>query len=120
MIFIFMVFAHIFASIYLSGAINREWWKSEYSPARKSDNVVALAIHSAFWAFTMLLPIAYKLEFDFSWFYTIAFITNAIIYAIIIYAKSINNRINLFLQQLAHLWQITLTYLLFVLCNLLA
>ena len=120
MIFIFMVFMHIVASIYLSGADQRQWWKGTYSPSRTTDDAVALTIHSIFWAFAIMLPIAYAYKFAFSWFYTIALIVNTAIYAVIVYTKKTNNKINLFLQHTAHLWQIISTYLVFTICQLLA
>lgn len=125
MLFIFMIFAHIIADFYLqcniNSAMHKEWWIRNPSGTRnRYDYITCIVIHSVFWTFTVLLPIAYRLNFDFSWFYTLAFIGNAIIHGIVDNYRINKKKINLILQEAAHLWQITLTYLLFVLCQLLA
>jgi hypothetical protein len=101
--------------------MRRDWWTCNPDGTRnRYDYIIALAIHSLFWSFTILFPIAYRLGFEFSWFYSFAIIGNAIIHGIVDNHRINVKKINLVLQEAAHIWQILLTYLLFVLHQLCA
>lgn len=125
MTFIFMIFAHIVADFYIHGVVNsamsKDWWlRNQPGIRNRYDYIVFVVLHSIFWTFSILFPIAYKLNFAFSWFYTIAFVLNAVLHGFADNIRINHKEINLIVQEIVHLWQITLTYLLFVLCQLLA
>lgn len=115
-----MILMHIVDDYYLQGwlasAKQKKWWEQN-APQQmyKHDYIMALIMHSLSWAFMVMSPIAFSLNFAFSWFYIIAVIINATVHGIVDNLKANKFKINLIQDQTIHLTQILLTFLLFVL-----
>lgn len=118
-IFMMMVFFHIVDDYYLQGwlasAKQKEYWKKN-APQKiyKYDYVWALIMHSFSWTFMIMLPVAYSYSFDVSVPFVIVFLINMIIHAIIDDLKANKKKINLWVDQLIHLFQIILTSIIFL------
>ena len=117
-VFLWMIFFHIVDDYYLQGwlasAKQKSWWQAN-APEKlyKHDYIWALIMHSFSWAFMVMLPIAYYQGFMISKLFVIAFIANAAFHAIIDDQKANRKSINLWHDQLFHLMQIVLTFVLF-------
>ena len=116
-IFLLMIFCHILddfclQAYWLSSGKQKFWWE-EHAPNKlyKYDYIWALLMHSFSWAFMIMLPIALVYEFNVSKFFVYIFILNIIVHAITDNEKANKFTINLWVDQLIHLSQITLTAL---------
>ena len=109
-----MVFCHIVDDYYLQGwlasAKQKKYWQ-ENAPEKmyKYDYVWALIMHSFSWSFMVMLPIAYTQHFNISLLYFVVFIANMIIHAFVDDLKANKRKINLWDDQLIHVWQIAFT-----------
>ena len=109
-----MVFCHIVDDYYLQGwlasAKQKKYWQ-ENAPEKmyKYDYIWALIMHSFSWAFMTMLPIAFIKGFNIGVPFLICFIFNVIIHAITDDLKANKRKINLWHDQLIHIWQITFT-----------
>lgn len=115
-----MIFAHIFDDYYKQGILasmkQKAWWKENAPDAMyRFDYIAALIAHSFSWAFMITLPIALV---HFSTLdplaYGIALLANMVIHAIIDDLKANKKKINLIVDQSAHLVQIFVTWLCFM------
>ena len=117
MIFLFMIFFHIVDDYYLQGILanmkQREWW-AENSPEYlyKYDWIIALIMHAFSWTFMIMLPIFYNVGFVLSPFLLVMFGLNVIIHGITDHLKANELKINLIEDQLIHISQIGLTFIL--------
>lgn len=117
-VFLWMIFFHIVDDYYLQGwlasAKQKSWWKSN-APEElyKHDYIWALIMHSFSWTFMVMLPIAYYQGFAISKLFVIAFIANTVFHALIDDQKANRKTINLWHDQLFHIMQIVLTFVLF-------
>ena len=118
-VFLWMVFFHIIDDfilqpICLSSLKQKSYWQ-ENAPDKlyKYDYVCALITHSISWTFMIMLPIAYVLGFTINPTFVIIFIFNTILHAIIDDQKANQKSINLWHDQLCHMIQIALTFVLF-------
>lgn len=119
-IILLMIFLHIVDDYYLQGwlasAKQKKYWQ-ENAPELmyKYDYVWALIMHSFSWAFMIMLPIAIINRFDVNISFLIAFISNMTVHAITDDLKANKRKINLWIDQATHLWQIFMTATIFVL-----
>ena len=115
-----MIFLHIIDDYKLQGILasmkQKAWWEEqkEYKPLYKYDYIPALIEHSFSWAFMIMLPIAIFLKFNIGW-WTIAYIINMVIHAVVDTLKANALKINLVIDQSIHIVQIVVTWLIFVL-----
>ena len=115
-IFLLMIFFHIVDDYYLQGILasmkQKKWWK-ENAPESlyKHDYIWALFMHSFSWAFMIMLPIAFKTNFNIDFFFIYIFILNVIGHAFIDDAKANKKELNLVQDQSLHLLQIVMTAL---------
>ena len=106
-----MIFCHIVDDYYLQGILasmkQKKWWK-EIAPEKmyKYDYIWALIIHAFSWAFMIMLPIAYVMNFQIDLLFGFIFVANVIIHAIVDNEKANKFRINLWVDQIIHIAQI--------------
>ena len=112
-IVLWMIFFHIVDDYYLQGwlasAKQKQWWKNAPQPLYKYDYIWALLMHSFSWAFMIMLPIAVALSFNISWFFLVYFLLNVFVHALVDDLKANRKKINLWQDQLIHMWQIAVT-----------
>ena len=112
-----MIFAHIVDDYYLQGILaslkQKSWWENQksYKPMYKYDYIVALIMHAFSWSFMISLPILY---FGFTKWIAVAIILNTIIHGIVDDLKANKHKINLIVDQLIHIVQIVITWVLLV------
>lgn len=112
-IVLWMIFFHIVDDYHLQGwlasAKQKDWWKKNApNPLYKYDYVWALLMHSFSWAFMVMLPIAYYLDFSVGMKFVIVLWFNAMTHAFIDDCKANKLWINLWTDQIAHLCQIAI------------
>lgn len=113
-----MIFLHIVDDYYLQGILanlkQKKFWK-ENAPNEmyKHDYIVALIMHGISWAFMIMLPIAFTLNFDVDIKYLILFTINVIIHAFVDNLKANIFSINLITDQIIHMAQIFVTAFIF-------
>ena len=113
-IILLMIFCHIVDDYYLQGwlasAKQKKWWE-ENAPQSlyKYDYIWALIMHSFSWAFMIMLPIAFTMSFQINVLFMVVFIANMIVHAMTDNEKANRFTINLWLDQIVHLSQITIT-----------
>ena len=118
-IFLLMIFCHIVDDYYLQGwlasAKQKKYWE-ENAPDKmyKHDYIWALIMHSFSWAFMIMLPVAFVMNFSINVAFLTTFICNILIHAITDDLKANRKRINLIQDQLTHIWQIILTFVFLV------
>lgn len=111
-----MVFCHIVDDYYLQGKLasfkQKSWWQ-ENAPDQlyKYDYIVALMMHSFSWAFMIMLPVAVCQEFQIGSAFMAMFIINTVVHAIVDDLKANKRKINLVTDQLVHMCQIVVTFL---------
>ena len=120
-IVLLMIFCHIVDDYYLQkGLLNnlkqKSWWQEQfgYKKMYKYDYIVGLLVHSFSWAFMIMLPIAFTLNFKVTPFFVFILIVNMICHAIVDDAKANKGLINLCIDQFIHLCQIVLTAIYFL------
>ena len=109
-----MIFLHIVDDYYLQGILasikQKEWWhKTAPEKMYRYDYIVALIMHGFSWAFMIMLPIAVALSFNISWFFLVYFLLNVFVHALVDDLKANRKKINLWQDQLIHMWQIAVT-----------
>ena len=115
-IFLLMIFCHIVDDYYLQGwlasAKQKKYWKDN-APDRlyKFDYIWALLMHSFSWAFMIMLPMAYVMNFSIPFMFVIVFISNVLIHAFVDDLKANQKKINLIQDQTIHLMQIFFTFM---------
>ena len=119
-ILLLMIFLHIIDDYKLQGILasmkQKKWWteQKEYKNMYKYDYIVTLITHSFSWTFMIMLPITFALNFDIGWWAIIAYIVNTAIHALVDNLKANCFKINLVVDQLIHIVQIIVTWLIFV------
>lgn len=114
-----MIFLHIIDDYKLQGILanmkQKKWWEGqkEYKKLYKYDYILALIEHSFSWTFMIMLPIAISLKFNVGW-WVIAYIVNMIVHAFVDDLKANKLKINLVVDQLVHLMQIIITWIIFI------
>lgn len=113
-----MIFCHIVDDYYLQGILasmkQKSWWqKSEsYSEKYRYDYVIALIEHAFSWTFMVMLPIFIVSKFQIDVFICLVFLVNWIIHAVVDDLKANKKKINLIQDQVVHLVQIFVTFIL--------
>ena len=116
-----MIFCHIIDDYCLQGILasmkQKSWWeKSEgYSEKYRYDYLMALIMHGFSWTFMMMLPIFIVFEFQIDIFMCFVFLANWIIHVVVDDLKANEKKINLTQDQIIHLIQIFITFVLFTL-----
>lgn len=115
-IILLMIFCHIVDDYYLQGwlasAKQKKWWQENMPSAKyKFDYMWALIMHSFSWAFMIMLPVAFSMNFNIDAMFIIIFAINVFIHAQVDNEKANKFTINLWIDQLVHLVQIGLTAL---------
>jgi hypothetical protein len=111
-----MIFCHIVDDYYLQGwlasAKQKKYWE-ENAPDEmyKHDYIWALIMHSFSWAFMIMLPVAFVMNFNISFDFVIVFILNVMIHTVTDDAKANRKKLNLIQDQVVHLIQIISTFL---------
>jgi hypothetical protein len=114
-----MIFLHIMDDYKLQGILasmkQKKWWEEqkEYKKLYKYDYIPALIEHSFSWTFMIMLPIAILLHFNIGW-WVIAYIINMAVHAFVDNLKANKFKINLVIDQLIHVTQIIITWLVFI------
>jgi hypothetical protein len=112
-----MIFLHIIDDYRLQGILasmkQKNWWREqkEYKELYKCDYIWALLMHSFSWAFMVMLPIAYVMNFNITGLFAIVFIANVLIHAFVDDLKANKRKINLIQDQTIHLMQIIITFI---------
>ncbi len=114
-----MIFCHIVDDFYLQVGIlakmkQRLWWKEqkEYDDIYKYDYIIALVLHSFSWAFMIVIPLL--IVGNTTLLLIISIPTNMIIHCFIDNLKCNKHKISLVADQCAHLGQIFITWLVWV------
>ena len=114
MIFLAMIFLHIVDDYYLQGILaqmkQKKFWK-EQAPDElyKYDYIWALIMHAFSWTFMIMLPLIFVSPISPA-FYVI-FVVNLAVHAYVDNLKANKHKINLWQDQLIHLAQIILTFI---------
>ena len=127
-ILIEMIFLHCIADYYLQGILSnmkqKRWWavqlhnESELNRSKyKNDYKAALIAHSIEWSFMILLPMLFLTYYNnynlpHSLLYILLFIYNVLLHTFIDNAKANRSSFNLINDQLFHLLQLTISWLL--------
>ena len=124
-ILISMLFCHIIDDYCLQGILSsmkqKSWWENNYPNEKyKNDYLMALYMHSASWSFMVLLPISiyalinsFSNSFWISWF--TVWIINLSIHMIVDDFKANKLKINLVTDQIIHMIQIIIAFILLIL-----
>lgn len=115
---ILMIFLHVVDDYYLQGwlasAKQRDWWKKN-APQKlyKYDYIWALLMHSFSWSFMIMLPVAFHQNFAVNGTYVLWFALNTGLHFSVDDLKANIKCINLWTDQLIHICQIIITWLIF-------
>ena len=118
-ILLLMIFCHVVDDYYLQGwlasAKQKKWWE-ENAPQKlyKYDYLWALLMHSFSWSFMIMLPIFIVSNFQVTGTMLSFFLWNVFIHAFTDNLKANEFKINLWHDQLIHMFQIVVTWLLYV------
>lgn len=117
-LYITMIFCHIFDDYVLQGCLanlkQKSWWKENAPQDQyKNDYIMALFCHSFSWTFMIMLPLAIVSGFTLGWLW-LAYPVNTLIHMYIDDLKANRHKINLITDQLIHIFQITVTFGLFI------
>ena len=116
-----MIFLHIIDDYCLQapclGDLKQKsfWEKNAPQKLYRNDYLCALLMHGLSWSFMIMLPIAAVLTFNVSLNFFLMFIANAVFHATIDDLKANKYRINLWADQLIHIGQIIVTFILYTL-----
>lgn len=116
-ILLLMIFLHIIDDYGLQqGCLSylkqKNWWKQTWpQELYKNDYIIALLMHAFSWTFMIMLPIAIDHKLEPEGVYYIFFVANMAIHAYIDHVKANRLKINLWTDQLIHIFQIVLTWL---------
>ena len=113
-LFWLMIFLHIIDDYKLQGILanfkQKQWWiENAPDTLYEYDYIWALLIHSFSWSFMIMLPIAYVMNFNITLLFSIVFIANVLIHALVDDLKANKRKINLIQDQTFHLIQICIT-----------
>lgn len=114
-----MMFCHIVDDYYLQGWLASAkqklyWEKNAPDKLYRFDYIMALIMHSLSWSFMIMLPLAVFNNFEVGILYGVMFVVNAIIHGIVDNLKANVKKINLITDQLIHLSQIIITFIIYM------
>lgn len=110
------IFLHILADFVLQGQLGlmkqEDWWFNypDYKKIYENDWAMAMWLHSFFWTYAVLLPLAWFLDWNIDLAFICDFIANMVIHAAVDHLKANRRTISLVTDQLIHIVQICLTY----------
>lgn len=117
-ILLLMIFAHIIDDfvlqpICLSKLKQKSWWEKQegYKDLYRNDYKMALLIHSMSWSIMILIPILLLLEIP-QILILMAFCINTLTHYAIDDSKANKGKLNLIQDQIIHLMQIIITWML--------
>ena len=115
-----MLFCHIVDDYYFQGwlasAKQKKWWQENAPQDKyKFDYIMALIMHSFSWSFVTHVPIMLFSNRDMWILFSI--LINAIIHGIIDDLKANRFKLNLIQDQIIHIIQITIVFIIFVIFN---
>lgn len=119
-LFIEMLFAHIVDDYYLQGKLcdlkQKKWWKDNVENFwfYENDYKFALFVHGFSWSFVVMIPIYIFMNGNITVPILIAFLANAVIHAIIDNEKANNFRFNLIQDQVFHIVQIFMVFVIVI------
>lgn len=119
LILVSMLFGHVIddyclQSFSLCNLKQKSWWEANAPDQKHSkDYVVGLICHSVSWAFMIMLPIIIFTSGQLNWLWGM-FPINVIVHAIVDDTKANRGKLNLIQDQLIHLTQIVITWILFI------
>ena len=117
LVLVLMILAHFIADYTLQGwlaqAKQKKYWET-YDKKYKYDYIAALICHSAYWAIIVFTPIMYFSYAELNWLW-ISLPANIVIHYFVDDLKANKLKINLIVDQLIHLAQIIITWLLWLL-----
>lgn len=121
-VLVLMIFLHIVDDYYLQGILasmkQKKWWEQNApNLLYKNDYKIALAMHSLSWAFMIMLPIALYAGFNIGTGFTNLLFANALIHGIVDDLKANKYKINLIKDQLVHIIQIWITFIICILVH---
>lgn len=114
MTLLLMIFLHIVDDYYLQGILasmkQKKFWK-EQAPDEmyKFDYIWALIMHAFSWAFMIMLPLTFATAVGPAFY--VVFIANLAVHTYVDDLKANKHKINLWGDQLIHMAQIVLTFL---------
>lgn len=119
MLLFLMIFLHIVDDYYLQGILaqmkQRSWWeKNAPDSLYKNDYRIALAMHAFSWTFMVMLPVAVCILLGYNIHpvcYFVFFVGNCILHAFTDNEKANKKSINLIADQVTHLTQIAITWM---------
>jgi len=117
LILIMMVFAGFVDDFYLqnirmTNLKQKDWWKDNVPDVKyKYDYIIVLFIHSFSWSFMILLPWLWFYGFNFNLTCFVVFVCNIIIHSIIDDLKANRRKLDLIQDQILHIGQIVITWL---------
>ena len=116
----FMILGHLLADYPLQGwlatAKSKLYWKQSGNEKTKFDYIPALICHAAMWGILIFIPLVvwFPYEYMVGWFW-IALPINILIHAIVDDLKANKQILNLWQDQLIHLGQIIVTWVIWLL-----
>lgn len=122
-ILLFMIFMHIIDDFKLQGIMasmkQKSWWEKQegYNDKYRFDYIPALLCHAFSWSMMIHLPILVYYNFDMGaqWeFFIFMIISQFLVHAFIDNAKANWKAINLTYDQITHVYQIGLSWMLLI------
>lgn len=117
-VLILMIFCHIVDDYYLQGILaklkQRGTWEGTGKKYRH-DYIMALYMHGFSWAFMIMLPLLIAFSWNPPIWFWFLMISNTCLHVVIDDLKCNEFRINLVQDQLLHLGQILITWIMYVL-----
>ena len=119
LILVSMLFGHVIddyclQSFSLCNLKQKNWWEANTSDHKyKFDYLVGLLMHSLSWAFMIMLSIIIITKGELNWLW-IMYPINTGIHFLVDDLKANRNKINLIQDQLIHIAQILITWILFI------
>lgn len=122
-ILLFMIFMHIIDDFKLQGIMasmkQKSWWEKQegYNKKYRYDYIPALLCHAFSWSMMIHLPILVYYNFDMGdqWeFFIFMIISQFLVHAFVDNAKANWKAINLAYDQITHVYQIGLSWMLLI------
>ena len=113
-----MLFAHIVDDYYLQGILasmkQKAWWQKQesYCDKYRHDYLLALIMHAFSWTFMIMLPLLWQFKFAFNWLVYLIFFVNVGVHAFVDDLKANKKKINLVQDQMIHIIQLIVTFIL--------
>ena len=116
MIFLHIIDDYVLQAPCLCDLKQKSFWEKN-APAKlyENDYLCALLMHGLSWSFMIILPIAVAINFNVDINFFLVFIINAVFHAAVDDLKANKFRINLWQDQLTHIGQIVVTFVLYIL-----